>query len=440
MRNKVLCLISLLPFLVPAATAQEETPEPAPSQCFRFEEALDIATRIDPRVEGAKAERDLAAANFVGALSQTRPQINAFAQLGEGDGLLQNNQSDNEVGFQIRQNLYSFGAFKLSQIGAREQLKASEHNIHQVKEDVAQEIATAYLELLRASAIVKIAQEQEDYYKEDALTADLRLDGQIITLSEASQIKANYALATSQRIDAVLSRDSAKRRLAILLDTPVDCADEPTTAEYFTDTEDMFAEATLDTLIAQATSSAPAIRSSRARVNAARAATEESRRAGLPIVSLSGFVAYEYEEDVLQPDFTRDDEFQQENRIGLNVTSQIFSGGQNAARRQDARARLRGANSDAASIRAFIEDNVSRAWIRVQSQKDARRVLADARENLKAQLEATELEYEAGRRSLTDVVRAAESYYATASQESNLKYQYYNNLMLLRSNVDGIAH
>ena len=435
MKKFFLATIAICSLSIIHAHAQDESN--ADAQCFSFEDALFESTRIDPRIDGAKAERDVAAANLMASMAQTRPQLSAFAQFGDSsNGLLQNNSSDNEVGIRLQQNLFNFGAFKLSQLGANEQLKASEHNISQIKETVAQEIATAYLELLRSTAIVTIAQNQENYYREDALTADRRLDGQIITLSDASQIKANYALATSQRIDAVLSRDQAKSRLEILLDLKFECPSS--VSAYFAETEAFLNEETLDSLVSQALSNAPALKRSRSRTNAARASSEESNRAGLPVVSLTGFVSFE-EDTRRNSSFQLEDFVRREERIGINITSQLFSGGQNRARQHDARARLRGAKSDAASVRASIEDSVTRAWIRVQSQKNAQVALADATANLKTQLDATKLEYDAGRRTLSEVVRAAEAYYETASQASNLRYQYYNNLMLLRAAAFGLS-
>ena len=44
------------------------------AQCIGFEEALEIATEVNPRIESAKAERDLASANLMGSMAQARPQ------------------------------------------------------------------------------------------------------------------------------------------------------------------------------------------------------------------------------------------------------------------------------------------------------------------------------------------------------------------------------
>ena len=417
------------------ATASVSLPEAEP--CWLIEEALFRSVRVDPRVEAAKAERDLAAANFQASLSQSLPQVSTFAQFGESsNGLLQNNQSDNEFGLIVQQNLFDFGATRLGQIGAKAQMSATEHNIDQVKGDVAQEIGTAYLELLRSGDILQLAKEQEDYFARDALTVDDRLKAKAITITDASQIKANYALAVSQTIDATQGRDQAQARLEILLDQEVSCADRNDTARYFNETEALLDEETLDSLLDLSASNAAALRESRERIRAARATSEQSRRAGLPTVAFSGFISYEEADN--NPFTQQSNDLEEQNRVGINITGPLYSGGLNQARQNDARARLRGANSDLASIRSALRDTVTRAWVRAQGQKNSQAALMDARENLATQLENIQREYEIGTRTLREVVDTAEAYYATASQEVNLRYQYYNNMLILRSTAYGL--
>ncbi len=409
------------------------------NDCVAFEEAIRDGIKINPNIDGAEADEDIAKANLLATLAQSRPQVGLFAQLGEGDDRLQNNQRDNQVGLQINQPLYNFGVNRLAQASAREQVQAAAYSVEQAKEQVAQEIGTAYLETLRSSEVQKLSVEQEEYYLRDSLTADERLEAQAITLSDASQIKASAAVSASQRIDATLFRDQARARLALLLDRDQQyaCPQQMSAILFAVETEELLTNETLDSLLTAAIRDAPSVKQLQAQIRAARATTEQNRRVGLPNISAQAFVAYE--KNLENPLIPTDDEWSKRDRIGLNVTSEIYSGGLGRARVNDAQARLRAANSDLAALRASLEDTVTRAWVRLQSQQNTLLALEDAKQNYKVQLDNIQSEYRIGTRPLADVVQAAERYYSTASNEINTRYQYYNNLFILRSTVYGIT-
>ena len=426
--HRAVAIITAMVFASGTAVAQTD------QSCIAFEDALAISVDVNPQIEGAEAERDLARANLLATLSQDRPQVVLFAQTGEGDGRLQNNQRDNQVGIQLQQTLYNFGANRMARASAQEQVQAAEYSIAETQVRVAQETGTAYLEALRSAAIQVLTEEQEQYNLQDALTADERLRAQAITIADASQVKASAAIATSQRIDATLVRDQALTRLALLLDFDSACTSGLSAFIYADDTEEVIERETLDSILDVAARNAASLKRAQSQIRSARATTEQNRRAGLPVISFQAFAAYEEDIDINGPT----GEFITRDRIGLNVTSQLYSGGLGKARVDDSLARLRSANSELTSARIALEDNVTRAWVRIKAQQQTLEALADARINYRTQLDSIQSEYRIGTRPLGDVVQAAERYYSTASQEINTRYQYYNNLFTLRTTVFGL--
>lgn len=443
LRRTFIFLSSLSLLAAPVSAAQDPIADllvaqqlPDTPDCFAFTDALEEGYENDPRIAGAKASREQATANLMAAQSQTLPQISMFAQSTDGDQGLLNNRSDrDQAGLQITQNLYNFGANKLAQAGAKADVIAARHDLTQASADAAEEAGSAYLELLRSNEILKLAEDQEAYYEADVNSVDERLSAKAITIADASQVKASYALAVNQRIEAILGRDSARRRLEILIDQPVTCTSRQSAIAFFEATESVLGEETLDSLIGYALDNASGIRSAEARLKAANLFTEEVRRRAMPNVSLSGFVAYDRQID---PN-TNTEEWSDLSRVSVNVSGQLYTGGLNRARGVDANARLRTARSDLQLNRRILEDTVSRAWVQSQAQIPALQAVADARKNLKTQLENVEAEYKIGSRTVTDLVQAADAYYSAASQEINLKYQYYNNLLVLRSAAFGLA-
>ena len=416
------------------------SPQGDVSQCTTFSDALSAAYHGDPRIEGARGELDRALANLQAARAQSRPQISGFVQAGSGTGRLLNNQSDNLSAIQYNQTIFTFGAIKYSKLAARAEIRAANANIGRVASEVAQEIGSAYLELLRAEALLKLAEQQEEFYAQNTATADSRLEAQVITISEASQIKANYALARSKRIDTDLARQQARARLESLIGYPLYCVSSLAADFYFADTEQYIGEITLDELLEESTRLAPEVQRGVARVAAAEALKKQVARGNLPSVSISGFASREYiPESQRGPAFLNPPSYSDRNRIGISINQNFYRGGRGKAELRDAQGRLRIAESELATIRRSIEDMVRRSWVRVQAQEAARQALAEARHQLSVQMEQAQLEYAFGVRRLDEVIRAADAYFNTASQEVETQYQYYNNLFILRANTLGVV-
>ncbi|MGV6800867.1 MAG: TolC family protein [bacterium] len=418
------------------AFTYDEPAMPDNPQCFAFTDALEEAYESDPRIEGARAEREQATANYMASVSQRLPQVSIFAQATEGqEGLLNNRSDRNQAGLQISQSLYNFGAGKLAEVGAKTDVIATQYNLEQVSATAAEEAGSAYLELLRANANLALAREQEAYYLEDAQSVDERLTAKAITIADASQIKASYALAVNQRIESILARDSARRRLETITGYPVTCTSVDSAQGYFRTTKSILDDETLDSLLNFSFENAAGIRSAEARLKSANTFTEEVKRRALPSVSLSGFVAYDRTDNAAPGT----NEWNDINRVSLNVSGQLYTGGLGRARNLDAKSRQRTAKSNLATSRRQVEDRVTRAWVRMQAQETALSALSDARRNLKTQLDNIKAENKAGTKSVTQTVQAAEAYYTAASQEINMQYQYYNSLLVLRSTAFGLA-
>lgn len=407
-------------------------------QCTSFSDALSAAYHGDPRIDGARGELERAEANLLAIKAQSKPQITGFVQAGRGDGRLLNNQVDNLAAIQYSQTIFSFGAIKYAKDAARAELRVANARISGVASEVAQEIGAAYLELLRAEALLALSKEQEEFYAKNAASVDDRLRQQVITISEASQIRANYSLATSRRIDADLTRGQARARLESLIGYPLYCISSPAADFYFQDTERYIAQKTLDELLGDSMRLAPDVKRTAARVEAAKALQRQTNRNEYPTISISGFVAREYIPESRRNPFNPIT-YSDRNRIGLTINQKFYQGGRGEAERRDAAARLTIAQSELENIQRSIADIVRRSWLRVQAQEAARASLAEAKYQLRRQLDETQKEYDIGVRRLDEVIRAADTYFNTAQQEIDIQYQYFNNMFVLRANTLGVV-
>lgn len=400
-------------------------------QCLPFDAALRSALGFDPRIETASARRDQARAGAMAARSQYLPQVSLFGQTGLGDTAPIDRTRDDQAGVQVNQDLYTFGARKAAQIAAAAQLEAAGHGVAEARIDVAEGIALAYLDVLRTQGLAALAAEQERTYARDAeLSAD-RLARRVITLTDASQIRARFAVARSDTLNAEVAAEAARVRLSVLADRPVDCVALGTATAFLE--EDALAILSLSPEAAtqRAFRRSATVSRAEAGVRAASASLTEANRRRLPTVSANAF-ALTSQQAVFDP-FTRTsgDEWTEEGRVGLSVSGSLYSGGRGRAQSLDARARLRQARADEDLQLLILEDRVRRALAEAKAAQSVGLALLEASAEAKTQLDATLREYERGTKTLTDLVLATEGYYGAASRETNARFGFYSSLVRL---------
>ncbi|MBB4658684.1 TolC family protein [Parvularcula dongshanensis] len=410
--------------LLASATCALCLPLPAGAQqCLGFGTALTETLSRDPRIDGAEASREQALAGALASYSQNLPQVSLFGQAGLGNTLPLDRTRDDQVGVQVTQDLFTFGQRSASQAAAKAQLEAARHGVDQTRIDVAEGVALAYIDVLRAQRILQLTEEQAESYGRDADAAAERLSRQVITLTDAAQIRARYAVARSDTLNARVEADGALVRLSVLTGREVPCVE----GESATGMLDRQAEETLALSPVAATDRAMdrsfALRQARSTVRAATARLDEARRAHLPTISANAFALYQDD-----PGFGQD---QQEARIGFALRQDLYTGGRNRARSLDARARLRGAKADEDLQRLIVEDAVRRALSEAQVTLNVGETLLEASVDARTQLRATEIEYERGTKTLTDLVLANETYYGAVRQETNARFAYYSALVRL---------
>lgn len=428
MRTSLLAL-SALASLISAGAA---TAQPA---CLSFPQAIADAVAFDPRIAGSTADREMAHAGVLAARARNLPQVSVFGQAGIGDDPI-DRRRDDQFGLQFQQELYSFGSRKSAKDASIARLKAARLQVEETKAGIAQGVALAFLDVQRAEALVTLAEEQQDIFRQDADTAASRLARSIITLTDTSQIRARYARARSETINADVGVQIAKARLEVLTDRDaIGCLDHPSAADTLEQQAEVFLSQTADEAVDDALSRAVALRRARAQVIAARAGVTEANRANMPVLSLTAYALTEYQENVQVFDETgalvTDDIYEGDSRIGLSLTQDLYAGGRNRARRLDARARLKGARADSDLERIVVKDAVKRALAQAKAQQAAGKALLEASEQARIRLDTTRRAYDRGTKTLTDLVLATEDYFAAASQETNARFDYYASLVRL---------
>ncbi|MEM9838112.1 MAG: TolC family protein [Pseudomonadota bacterium] len=416
---------------VVAAAVAPSAADDTPAQCLHFEEALVGAIDIDPRMDSARGRSDAAKADALLAYSQYAPQIGLFAQVGLGDTLPLDQIRDDQVGIQGTVDLYTFGRRKHAQAEARALLEAAREGEEEAKVLVLRSVALSFLDVLRANALIELAKQELKIYERDARTVDDRLERQVITIADASQIRAREAVARADLRRAIAQRDAAAVRLEVLSGRKAACVDGISAADYLTyGTAELFLlpeEQAVDFAMGRSFT----VKRAEASVDVAKARVRQANRANLPVLSANGFTLYEYDSDT--------GDFNEESRIGLTLRQELFAGGANRARRLRARSELRQAEADARLERISLEDQVRRALHRAIAAEDIRKALNVASSEANNQLKATERAYELNAVALTDLVIAVETYYGSAAREVNATNEYLTALVELYAALGTIS-
>lgn len=421
--------------------------------CLSLAEGVENALDFDPRIERAEANREAARAGITAAQSRNLPQVSAFGQTGFGDTAPLDRRRDDQAGFQLNQELYSFGQRRAAQQQASSRYRAARVGVEESAQDVALGVVNAYLQAAEAVSRVSLAEEEAAVYGRDAESAATRLERRVITLTDASQIRARFARARSQVIDAKVAAATAMERLKLLTDNPyLECLAPSSVPRYMEREAVRLLQLAPEMAVDEAIGRSPSLRRLRAQTNAAEAQLKEARRAHMPTVSLTAFQLWASENVPQQifedtdgdgigdtPRTVANSDVVQDSRVGLNLQQELFTGGRIRAGRNDAAARVQGAQADARLERLSLEDQVRRALAEARALREANVALSEARDQARIQLDSTLKEYERRTKTLTDLVLATEDYYTAANQELSTRFRFYAALARLQASMGTIA-
>ena len=421
-------------------------PAAAQDACLSFPSALRQALDFDPRIAGAAAQADQARAGLTAAYAQNRPSVQVFGQTGFNEVRPLDQTRDDQFGVQASVDLYTFGQRRAAQAAARAQVDAARQGVAAARIDVAEGIALAYLDAARGAALARLAEEEQEAYREDAEAAEGRLERRVITLTDASQIRSRFAVARSSTVDAQAAYEAALIRLGLLADRPVSCVAPDSAVRTLAGGAAATLALTPEGVFARAKDRSFALREARSNLRAARAGLDEAKRANLPTISANAFALTNYGEAGVfdadgnrvlnDPDdpfsgFATEDVFSGDQRVGLSLRQDLYAGGRNRARRADARARVSAARSDVDLQELVLEDRVRRAFAQAKAAQTSGLALLEASQEGRTRLDATITEYRRGTKTLTDLVLATQDYYQAAARETAARYDFYTALVNL---------
>lgn len=362
-------------------------PSAAAQSCIGIAEAASLAATQDPRIAGARARVSLAEAGFRDALALRRPQISAFTRTSAGDGGLTSSQIENQVGVEVSQRLFDFGDARLARQAARNDVSASKYALQAEQIATGAQAARAVLAYGEATAVATLIEERIAYFSDlaDRLERLLVLGG--ATSDALAAVRSRLAAARAERAETEIALSRAQTDLAII--TGRDAAPCSEVGE-----SEVLALALFED--ARGTEANPEIESLRREIDAAEAQLRRERRARLPAVDVVAIGSYVY-------DGFRD-EWALRDRVGIDVTVPIYQGDTLRARSQRAAATLALRESELSAVSRRTEQELQSAVRQIRALRGLRDSRADAAEQKADELDAVEIAFRGGQRTLFELL------------------------------------
>jgi TolC family type I secretion outer membrane protein len=400
-----------------------------PTQAMTLTEALDAAVQNDPFVRQSLAQTDADREAGAEDLASRRPQlgVSAFGQYSrtESNGIFgQETDEYPSWGAQLEARQALFRLDWAARGDRAEALDAlADAGQRQRTQQLLLRVADRYFGVLDAEDAVTQRRREAEALKESYEDARNRYEVELIPRTDLVEAQSRHDLAQAQLLTAERALADARdaleettghrpERLPRLGEDPDFPELEPAEPEEW---------------VAAAMAQNPELIAQREQLAIAEADVRSSRAARMPELDL---VARAGIDDSSNFQFGQrvDDQ-----TIGVELSMPIYSGGQLAARERQAEA-LKRVNAAAVDrLAGEIQREAREAYRSVASARSEVRAFARALESAEAAEKATRDGYEAGTRTITDVLDAT-SRVAQARRDLNRsRYQLLLNLLQLRS-------
>lgn len=359
--------------------------------CLTFDSAIALALQRSPEIGLASAQATRAEAELRAIRSTARPQLSTFLRTQAGDNNLTGAGLENSAGLRLSQRVFDFGIGGIEKRGARAALSAREFDVVSAQTDAALDTMLALIGLAEIAARIEVTAEREAYFARErsGVAEALKLGG--ATRSELAEIEARLADAAADRLELAFERDRLSAALSRQIGTPAPLC--PGILAQFDAAPD---PGIVDAVNAALTSN-PRIEAAAQQLAAEEAQAQRARRNRLPVIEVVGIASY-------ARDNFQGGDFGLRERVGIDVTIPLVTGGRLEADQQRTAADVQARTSEHQRLRLDIAEQVEVAARRILSLRGqlVQRLEVVARQG--EQFIAAESEFAEGLRTLPDLV------------------------------------
>ena len=416
------------------ATAVLALTAPAPALAMTLTEAVEAAVQHDPAVRAsiaqAEAEREAGAQDIGSRLPQLQVSGSGAYQRTDSDGVFgTTSDSYTAWGAQIeaRQAL-----FRLDWTARGDRAEAYEaladEGLRERSQALLVRVASRFFTVLDAEDAVRQRRNEARAVEAAYEDAQDRYEVELIPRTDLVEAQSRHDLAQAQLL-------TAERALENALDALEETTGRrPEQLPRLGDTL-QFPELEPESLSAwveAAEARNPALAQARAEVSVTRADARSSKAARMPELDLVARAGIDDSSDFVFGQRVEDES------IGVELVMPLYNGGTLAAREREAAARLRAAEAEVVRLEGETRRLVRERYRAVSSARTEVRAFARALESAQAAEQATRNGYEAGTRTITDVLDATSRVAQARRDLNSTRYQLLNSVLALKQSVGEI--
>ena len=383
------------------------------ANCLRMSDVLQLSADRSPSVlisRGFEAEADT---QITQARSLFQPRVSAFGRSGAGDTGIVDSGVSNQAGLRASQRIFDFGDAKYARRSARSNFEASVEDTKQARLSAARDTGNTFLSLLEAEEQIALTSRRRDYFARQLAATDKLLQGGAATRTERAAVASQLADAESFVLELEFRRESALAQVQIDTEASVNhCASEIEsnnllkTKLLLLQNEDVAAQSAI--------ANNPSVKALEKRAAGLEADKEREQRSRLPVIEVVATGAYS--------SLGGFDQFEFQERIGLNVSVPIFAGNSITAARKGAGAREAIARGRVLDAQRRLRKDVSIGYRRIASLEKQLQRRQEVEDQTLLQFEAAELEQNAGTKTLRDLIEIRLEYEEAGLQTIRTKY------------------
>jgi TolC family type I secretion outer membrane protein len=409
---------------------------PAAAQVLDLAQAYRLASENDANIRASRAATEARAERVPQARSQLLPNVSANASAfrnnlvstvpGFGNvpivSHLHYNSSSRSL--TLRQPIYR--PFQMADYRqAKAQVEQANAELERDEQSLAVRLTTAYLQLLGAQDQLELVLAQKAAYQTQLESARKRFAGGAGTRTDIDEAQARYDLAVAQELEARQNLGYTRQQLQSMVVDPVkDIARiDEARLPLVPPTPD-----SADQWIERAIATSPEVRALEAQRRAAQLEIDKARAGHLPTLDAVAQRSISDSDQVTSVN-TRYDQ----KAIGLQLSVPLFSGGYVSSQVRQAAAELRRTEESLEALKRDLALRVNKEYRGVSEGVLRVRALEQAVRSAGTAVESSRKSFQAGSRTLVDILNA-EGQYASAQRDLyDARYVYLLSRIRLRA-------
>lgn len=352
-----------------------------------LQDALSLSLRSHPAVAAKKNEYMASESALEGSLYQRYPNISA-----QSNAVPINGTPTRMNSVRLDQPLWTGGRISSQIEGATARLGAAKSNLNEVEQDMVIKTAVAFIEVIRTSLRLEVAEENITEFQRLLELIERRSKSEVSSLSEVIVAKARLQQAKSDKINLESSHENYKADLEQLTSKKIERLVFPN--------PDLTLTSTLNDVLESAVTKSPALKRTSFEVQAAEADI------GLKESALYPQVSVRYEK------FWGDLASRNSDIVYLAFAYQPGAGLSSFSAIDESRSKKLSSTLSGETLKKELSDKIRVDWNKVRSSSQQIEVLKELVVAARDTYESSVRQYAVGRKNWVEVLNARKEYAA----------------------------